>query len=154
MKGEIIMNGSEVREHYYLHVYNSMNDYPLAISNIEDFSFDILLGHSSSDVKKFNFIVIFKCTENGNTTTVKPSIIIYDNNAWSVNVLPVEDIYKNSRMMTHCYNGKESLDFNGELDLFPCNNQVEIMEIFDRESEKIIYSKTKRKSLFRNRKKA
>ena len=148
------MNRIETRKYYDLQVYNSLNDYPIAIANIEDFSFDSLLSHSSSDVRGFNFIVIIKYTENSNTTSVEPRVVIYDSNAWDTKVLPVEDIYKNSRMMTLCYNRKESLDFNGELDLFSCHNQVEIMEIFDRESKKLIKPKTKRKSLFRSRKKA
>lgn len=147
------MNRTQTHEYYGVQVYNSFNEYPIAMTNIEDFSFNSLLSHSSPNVRKFNFIVIIKYTESGSTTTVEPKVVIYDSNAWDVKLISVEDIYQKSRMMTHCYNGKESLDFNGKLNLFSCHNQAEIIEIFDRESQKLTKSKEKRKSLFRSVKK-
>ena len=65
---------------YNMQVYNDFVDFPFAMTNIEDFEFDKLLSHPNPEVRAFNFILITKCTTKGNTTTVKPLMIIYNKN--------------------------------------------------------------------------
>ena len=63
---------------YNIQVYNDFVDFPITMTNIEDFEFDKLLSHPNPKVRAFNFIVITKCTTKGNTTTVRPLMIIYN----------------------------------------------------------------------------
>ena len=57
-----------ISEEYNIQVYNSYVDFPISMTNIEDFNFEKLLSHPNPQVREFNFIVITKCTTEGNTT--------------------------------------------------------------------------------------
>ena len=111
---------------YNMQVYNDFVDFPFAMTNIEDFEFDKLLSHPNPEIRAFNFILITKCTTKGNTTTVRPLMIIYNKNDWKVRCVDIEGICS-SRTKTICSNRKQTLDFAGKLIELPCNNQNAII---------------------------
>ena len=80
-KGDIMIN-EEKQVCYNMQVYNDFVDFPIAMTNIKDFEFDKLLSHPNPKVRAFPFIVITKCTTKGNTTTVRPLMIIYNKKDW------------------------------------------------------------------------
>jgi len=134
---------------YNMQIYNDYVDFPIAMTNIEDFEFDGLLFHPNPRVRAFNFIVITKCTTKGNSTTVQPIIVIYDKKDWKVKSGYVKG---SVRMKTSCSNRKQTLDFAGNLIKIPCNNQNEIINRFNITS-KILIAKNKieGKSLIRGK---
>lgn len=138
---EDIMINEEKQVCYNMQVYNDFVDFPFAMTNIEDFEFDKLLSHPNPEVRAFNFILITKCTTKGNTTTVKPLMIIYNKNDWKVRCVDIEGICS-SRIKTICSNRKQTLDFAGKLIELPCNNQNAIINKFNITS-KILIAKNK-----------
>lgn len=139
-----------ISEEYNMQVYNSYVDFPISMTNIEDFNFEKLLSHPNPQVREFNFIVITKCTTEGNTTTVQPIIVIYNKNDWNVRCEYIENLYHNVSIKTVCSNRCQSLDFTGDLIKFPCSNQEEIINRFNISSKKLIV-KNKIKSLIRHK---
>ena len=130
---------------------NSKEENTMSENNIEDFEFDKLLSHPNPEVRAFNFIVITKCTTKGNTTTVRPLMIIYNKNDWKVRCVDIEDYY-GSRTKTLCSNRKQTLDFAGKLIELPCNNQNAIINKFNIISKILIAkNKIKGKSLIRKK---
>lgn len=122
---------------YNIQVYNDFVDFPIAVSYIESFQFEKLLTHPNPKVRAFNFIVITKCTTIGNSTAVKPIIIIYNDKEWEVRKFKEESYTK-----TLFTNRKQTLNFNGKLIELPCNNQNEIINKFNIIS-KILIGKNK-----------
>jgi len=57
------MINEEKQVYYKMSVYNDFVDFPIAMTNIEDFDFDELLYHPNPKVRAFNFIEISKCTK-------------------------------------------------------------------------------------------
>ena len=112
-----------ISEEYNIQVYNSYVDFPISMTNIEDFNFEKLLSHPNPQVREFNFIVITKCTTEGNTTTVQPIIVIFNKNDWNVRCEYIENLYHNVSIKTVCSNRCQILDFTGDLIKFPCSNQ-------------------------------
>lgn len=139
-----------ISEEYNMQVYNSYVDFPISMTNIEDFNFEKLLSHPNPQVREFNFIVITKCTTEGNTTTVQPIIVIYNKNDWNVRCEYIENLYHNVSIKTVGSNRCQSLDFTGDLIKFPCSNQEEIINRFNISSKKLIV-KNKIKSLIRHK---
>lgn len=119
------------REYYYLDIYNNCYNRPIAVTNIDDFSFDDLLFHPNPSIRAFSLIVIVKHIEEGNTTTVQPLAAIYDNKIWNVKTMRKKNTLGTSiRTITTCDNGKESFNYEGKLRLISCNSQDEIMDKF------------------------
>ena len=139
-----------ISEEYNIQVYNSYVDFPISMTNIEDFNFEKLLSHPNPQVREFNFIVITKCTTEGNTTTVQPIIVIFNKNDWNVRCEYIENLYHNVSIKTVCCNRCQILDFTGDLIKFPCSNQEEIINRFNISSKKLIV-KNKIKSLIRHK---
>ena len=135
---------------YNMQVYNDYVDFPIAMTNIEDFEFEKLLSHPNPQVREFNFIVITKCTTEGNTTNVQPIIVIYNKNDWDVRNEYIEDIYHNMHLRTACGNRCQRLEFAGDLIKWPCSNQDELINRFNLVSKKLI-AKNKIKSLIRHK---
>lgn len=135
---------------YNMQVYNDYVDFPIAMTNIEDFEFEKLLSHPNPQVREFNFIVITKCTTEGNTTNVQPIIVIYNKNDWDVRNEYIEDIYHNMHLRTACGNRCQRLEFAGDLIKWPCSNQDELINRFNFVS-KILIAKNKIKSLIRHK---
>lgn len=149
-KGDIMIN-EEKQVCYNMQVYNDFVDFPIAMTNIEEFEFDKLLSHPNPEVRAFNFIVITKCTTKGNTTTVRPLMIIYNKKDWKVESYDIEDYY-GSRTKTLCSNRKQTLDFAEKLIELPCNNQNAIINKFNITSKILIAkNKIKGKSLIRKK---
>lgn len=139
---------------YNMQVYNDYVDFPIAMTNIEDFEFEKLLSHPNPQVREFNFIVITKCTTEGNTTNVQPIIVIYNKNDWDVRNEYIEDIYHNMHLRTACGNRCQRLEFAGDLIKWPCSNQDELINRFNLVSKKLIAknkNKSKIKSLIRHK---
>ncbi len=139
---------------YNMQVYNDYVDFPIAMTNIEDFEFEKLLSHPNPQVREFNFIVITKCTTEGNTTNVQPIIVIYNKNDWDVRNEYIEDIYHNMHLRTACGNRCQRLEFAGDLIKWPCSNQDELINRFNLVSKKLIAKnkiKSKIKSLIRHK---
>lgn len=139
---------------YNMQVYNDYVDFPIAMTNIEDFEFEKLLSHPNPQVREFNFIVITKCTTEGNTTNVQPIIVIYNKNDWDVRNEYIEDIYHNMHLRTACGNRCQRLEFAGDLIKCPCSNQDELINRFNLVSKKLIAKnkiKSKIKSLIRHK---
>ena len=87
----------------------------------------------------------------GNTTTVRPLMIIYNKKDWKVESYDIEDYY-GSRTKTLCSNRKQTLDFAGKLIELPCNNQNAIINKFNITSKILIAkNKIKGKSLIRKK---
>ena len=139
-----------ISEEYNIQVYNSYVDFPISMTNIEDFNFEKLLSHPNPQVREFNFIVITKCTTEGNITTVQPIIVIFNKNDWNVRCEYIENLYHNVSIKTVCSNRCQILDFTGDLIKFPCSNQEEIINRFNISSKKLIV-KNKIKSLIRHK---
>ena len=139
-----------ISEEYNIQVYNSYVDFPISMTNIEDFDLKKLLSHPNPQVREFNFIVITKCTTEGNTTTVQPIIVIFNKNDWNVRCEYIENLYHNVSIKTVCSNRCQILDFTGDLIKFPCSNQEEIINRFNISSKKLIV-KNKIKSLIRHK---
>ena len=143
-----------ISEEYNMQVYNDYVDFPIAMANIEDFEFEKLLSHPNPQVREFNFIVITKCTTEGNTTNVQPIIVIYNKNDWDVRNEYIEDIYHNMHLRTACGNRCQRLEFAGDLIKWPCSNQDELINRFNLVSKKLIAKnkiKSKIKSLIRHK---
>ena len=143
-----------ISEEYNMQVYNDYVDFPIAVANIEDFEFEKLLSHPNPQVREFNFIVITKCTTEGNTTNVQPIIVIYNKNDWDVRNEYIEDIYHNMHLRTACGNRCQRLEFAGDLIKWPCSNQDELINRFNLVSKKLIAKnkiKSKIKSLIRHK---
>ena len=139
---------------YNMQVYNDYVDFPIAMTNIEDFEFEKLLSHPNPQVREFNFIVITKCTTERNTTKVQPIIVIYNKNDWDVRNEYIEDIYHNMHLRTACGNRCQRLEFAGDLIKWPCSNQDELINRFNLVSKKLIAKnkiKSKIKSLIRHK---
>ena len=139
---------------YNMQVYNDYVDFPIAMTNIEDFEFEKLLSHPNPQVREFNFIVITKCTTEGNTTNVQPIIVIYNKNDWDVRNEYIEDIYHNMHLRTACGNRCQRLEFAGDLIKWPCSTQDELINRFNLVSKKLIAKnkiKSKIKSLIRHK---
>ena len=148
---ENIMINEEKQVCYNIQVYNDFVDFPITMTNIEDFEFDKLLSHPNPKVRAFNFIVITKCTTKGNTTTVRPLMIIYNKKDWKVESCDIEGYY-GSRTKTLCSNRKQTLEFAGKLIELPCNNQNSIINKFNIASKILIAkNKIKEKSLIRKK---
>ena len=143
-----------ISEEYNMQVYNDYVDFPIAMANIEDFEFEKLLSHPNPQIREFNFIVITKCTTEGNTTNVQPIIVIYNKNDWDVRNEYIEDIYHNMHLRTACGNRCQRLEFAGDLIKWPCSNQDELINRFNLVSKKLIAKnkiKSKIKSLIRHK---
>ena len=143
-----------ISEEYNMQVYNDYVDFPIAMTNIEDFEFEKLLSHPNPQVREFNFIVITKCTTERNTTKVQPIIVIYNKNDWDVRNEYIEDIYHNMHLRTACGNRCQRLEFAGDLIKWPCSNQDELINRFNLVSKKLIAKnkiKSKIKSLIRHK---
>ena len=138
------MINSERKEYYELQIYNSDSYSPITTSKVDDFLLEQL---SSPVMKDFNLIIIAKCTKFMNNTFVNPQIIIYDRYEWNVGPMSVEDIYGDNKTVTCCFNDKKNLYFNGELKLFPCNNQEEMIEKYNTLSDSLTKGKILRRIL-------
>ena len=137
------------KTYYNIQVYNSYDGFPIAMTNVNVFEFEKLLSHPNPRVNAFNFIVITRCVEQGNTTTIKPIILIYDKNEWKVKS---ENIENTNTIKTYCSCVKEALDFNGKLIKLACNSQTEIINMFNIISKVLITkSKIKNKILTKNK---
>lgn len=139
-----------ISEEYNIQVYNNYVDFPIAMANIREFELKKLLSHSTPQVRKFNFIVITKCTTEGNTTKVQPIIVKYNKNEWNVRNEYIEDLYHNLNLKTVCSNRCQRLEFAGDLIKLPCSNQDELINRFNFVSKKLII-KNKIKSLIRRK---
>ena len=133
------MINNESKTYCDLQIYDRFHEYPLVISDIENFSFD---NYLVMNIKDFSFIVIIRYTEVENSTYVEPLVAIYNHNVWNVKYREVKDIYGESRTMTYCSNGKETLNYGGKLKLFPCNTQEQMVNMYNKETRKIIKKKT------------
>lgn len=119
------MNNEEKEICYNMQVYNNFVDFPIAMTNIENFEFDKLLTHPNPKVREFSLIVITKCISVNKSTVVKPIIIIYNKKDWNVRK------YKESSYTKTIFtNRKQTLDFRKLIEL-PCNNQNEIINKFN-----------------------
>lgn len=142
------MTNNESKTYYDLQVYDHFHEYPLIISNIENFSFDNYLVMS---IKDFSFIVIIRYTVVENSTYVVPLVVIYNHNLWNVTYEEIENICGESRTMTYCSNGKETLSYGGKLKLFSCNTQEQMVDMFAKMSKKLNKSKTLKNVLTRKK---
>ena len=138
------MHYEEIQVQYNMQIYNDYVDFPITMTNIEGFDFDKLLSHPNPKVRAFNFIVITKCTVRKQYTTIQPVIVIYSKKDWQVQYEYIKDCHS-SRIKTWCSNRKQRLDFNGNLIKLPCNNQREIISMFNFVS-KILIAKNKVKN--------
>ena len=139
-----------ISEEYNMQVYNDYTDFPIVMTNIENFELEQLLSHPNPRVREFNFIIITKCTTVGKTTTILPIIVIYNRNDWDVKSEHVEDLYHHTSLKTSCSNRCQRLDFADNLKKFPCSNQNEIINRFNAISRKLL-DKHKVKSLIKHK---
>ena len=142
------MTNNEMKTYYDLQIYDRFHEYPLIISDIENFSFD---NYSVMSIKDFSFIVVIRYIEVENSTYVEPLVAIYNHNVWKVKHEEVENIYGESRTMTYCSNGKETLSYGGKLKLFPCNTQEQMVNMFDKMSKNLNKRKTVKNILTRRK---
>lgn len=123
------MVGEKEQVCYDVQVWNSYDDFPVAMSTIENFEIEKLLYHLIPRVRAFSFIVITKCVYHENVTSVYPMAVIYNKNDWKV---------INIDMKTTFYNGKEDLRFLTDgLTQLPCDNQNEMINEFNIISNKL-----------------
>lgn len=123
------MVGEKEQVCYDVQVWNSYDDFSVAMSTIENFEIEKLLYHLIPRVRTFSFIAITKCVNHGNVTNVYLMAVIYNKNDWKVNNINKKTIF---------YNGKEDLVFltDGLMQL-PCDNQNEMINEFNIISNKL-----------------
>ena len=74
----------QVRVTYEIECYNDFNDYPVAIADICEFSFDKLVSDLNLYVRNFSIIVISKITEDDYYINIEPMFVIYDKRIWKI----------------------------------------------------------------------
>lgn len=123
------MAGEKEQVCYDVQVWNSYDDFPVAMSTIENFEIEKLLYHFIPNFRTFSFIAITKCVNHENATRVYPIAVIYNKNDWKVNNMDRKTVF---------YNGKEDLVFftDGLMQL-PCDNQNEMVNEFNIISNKL-----------------
>lgn len=115
------------RVNYAVEVYNQFNDFPVAMSMLNDFSFDNLL----KDNVKFSLVVISMEIRKGDGFIVKPLCVIYDKNVWRIHYSLINysrDEFGCISFYTYVSCNHHSLDYFGRLRRFSCNNQEEIIK--------------------------
>lgn len=135
---------------YGIECYSAYNDYPVAMSTVDEFNIDILLSEPNPNLKNFSFIAISKHTEIENTITIEPLLVIYDKNIWKINYRLKKYWLglTNLGIKTNCSCPHHSLDYFGKLQKFPCHNQEELIRKYNIIAEKLKY-KGKYRTLIR-----
>lgn len=134
---------------YSIQVYNDYVDYPIAYSNINEFTFDGLLNHPNPRAREFTLILISKLTTKANSTIVEPIIVIYNKNKWKVEY----EFFKKEQKInvkTYCRNRKQGLIFHDELLKVECNNTKEMVERYNVASKALKVKNKVKSKIYRN----
>ncbi len=123
----------QVRVTYEIECYNDFNDYPVAIADICEFSFDKLVSDLNLYVRNFSIIVISKITEDDYYINIEPMFVIYDKRIWKIHYslrkfwINLMDI----SFKTECSCYHHSLSYRGKLKKIPCSDNIQIMQKYN-----------------------